>query len=128
MRFVLPELHDTCDIARWVDASNVVKIANVQAPVDAPCQCHWCQQLVTLGLAVTAGTRDTPAPPITHDSGDHRGLEGDELVLPVAFVEDAWKKKKTSKLAAYSGDQKKKKKQTYTLLPCSSLYWLCSLN
>lgn len=94
MLFVLPELHDTCDIARWVDASDVVKIANVQAPVDAPRQRHRCQQLVTLGLAVTAGARDTPAPPVTHDSGDHRGLEGDELVLSVAFVEDAWKKRR----------------------------------
>lgn len=89
MHSVVPELHNTCDIARWVDASDVVKISNVQAPVDAPRQSHWRQQLVTLGLAITAGARDAPAPPIPHDGGDHRGLEGDELVLPVAFVENA---------------------------------------
>lgn len=90
MRSVLPELHDARDVARWVDASDVVKVANVQASVDAPRQRHRCQQLVTLGLAVTAGAGDTPAPAVPHDGGDHRGLEGDELILPVAFVEDAW--------------------------------------
>lgn len=89
----LPELHDTRDIARWVDASDVVEISDVQTSVDAPSQSHRRQQLVALGLPVAAGTRDASAPPVPHDSGDHRGLQGDELVLPAAFVKNAWEKK-----------------------------------
>lgn len=90
---ILPELHDTRDIARWVDAPDVVEIADVQASIDAPCQSHRRQQLVALGLPITAGARDASAPPVPHDGGDHRGLERDELVLPAAFVKNAWETK-----------------------------------
>lgn len=90
---ILPEFHDTCDIARWVDASDVVKIADIKTSIDAPSQSHWCQQFVALGLSITAGARDASAPPIPHDSGDHRGLERDELVLSTAFVKNAWETK-----------------------------------
>lgn len=93
---VLPELHDTCDIARWVDAADVVEIPNIQTSVDAPCQSHRRQQLVALGLPVTAGAGDAPAPAVPHDGGDHGGLEGDELVLPAAFVQNAWETKRRS--------------------------------
>lgn len=86
---VIPELHDTRDIARWVDSSDVVEISDVQTSVDAPCQSHWRQQLVTLGLPITAGAGDASSPPIPHNSGDHRGLERDELVLPATFVKNA---------------------------------------
>lgn len=37
MHLILPQLHDTCDIARWVDAANIVEISNVQTTIDAPC-------------------------------------------------------------------------------------------
>lgn len=84
----LPELHDTCDISRWVDASDVVEVSDVQTSIDAPRQSHGRQQLVPHGLSVTAGARDAPAPPVPHDGGDHRGLERDELILPAAFVKD----------------------------------------
>lgn len=90
---ILPQLHDTCDIARWVNAPDVVEISDVQTSIDAPCQSHRRQQLVALGLSITAGARDASASPIPHDSGDHRGLERDELVLPAAFVKNAWETK-----------------------------------
>ena len=87
---ISPELHDTCDIARRVDAADVVEISNIETSIDAPCQSHRRQQLVALGLSVAAGAGDASAPAVPHDSGDHRGLEGDELVLPAAFVKNAW--------------------------------------
>lgn len=90
---ILPELHDTCDIARRVDASDVVEISDVQTSIDAPRQSHWRQQLVALGLPITAGARDASPPPVPHDGGDHRWLEGDELVLPAAFVKNSWETK-----------------------------------
>lgn len=86
---ISPELHDAGDIPRGVDTSDVVEISHVQTSVDAPRQSHRRQQLVALGLPVTAGTRDASAPPVAHDSRDHRRLERDELVLPAAFVENA---------------------------------------
>lgn len=89
---VLPQLHDTCDIAGRVDAPDVVEISHVQTSIDAPGQSHRRQQLVTLCLAVTAGAGDAPAPPVPHDSGDDGRLEGDELVLPAAFIKDAWQR------------------------------------
>lgn len=86
-----PELHDARDVARRVDAADVVEIADVQTAVDAPRQSHRRQQLVALGLPVAAGAGDAPAPPVAHDGGDDGRLQGDELVLPAAFVEDPWR-------------------------------------
>lgn len=87
---LLPELHDTCHVSRRVDAADEVEIADVEASIDAPGQSDRCQQLVALSLPVTAGTRDAPAPSVPHHRGDHWGLERDELILPAAFVKDAW--------------------------------------
>lgn len=91
---LLPELHDARDVAWRVDAADVVEISHVQTPVDAPRESHRRQQLVALGLPVTARTRDASAPAVAHDSGDHRGLQRDELVLPTPFVKNAWETKK----------------------------------
>lgn len=93
---VLPELHDTRDIAGGVDASDIVEISHVEAPVDAPRQSHGRQQLVTLGEPIAAGAGDAPAPAVAHDGGDNGRLEGDELVLPAAFVKNPCKTKSQS--------------------------------
>lgn len=90
---VLPELHDTCDIAGGVDASDIVEISHVEAPIDTPRQSHGRQQFVTLGESITAGAGDAPAPAVPHDSGDNGRLEGDELVLSAAFVKNPCRKK-----------------------------------
>lgn len=90
---ILPELHDTCDIARRIDAADVVEIANIQTPIDAPCQRHRRQQLVALGLPITARAWDASPPPVPHNGGNHTGLKRDELVLSAAFVQNAWEKR-----------------------------------
>lgn len=85
---VLPELHDAGDIAGRVDASDVVEISHVEAPIDPPRQSHGRQQFVTLGKSITAGAGDAPAPAVPHDRGDNGRLERDELVLSAAFVKN----------------------------------------
>lgn len=93
---ILPELHHTRDIARRVDAADVVEISDIKTSINAPCQSHWCQQLVALSLPVAAGARDASAAPVPHDSGDHRRLERDELILPIPFIKNAWETKRIS--------------------------------
>lgn len=88
-----PELHDAGHVARRVDAADVVEVSHVQAAVDAPGQGHGRQQLVALRLPVAAGAGDAAAPPVAHDGGDDGRLQGDELVLPAAFVQDAWRQR-----------------------------------
>lgn len=90
---VLPELHDTRDIAGGVDASDIVEISHVEAPIDAPRQSHRRQQFVTLGEPIAAGAGDAPAPAVAHDGGDNGRLERNELVLPAAFVKNPCKTK-----------------------------------
>lgn len=85
---VLPELHDTRDIAGGVDASDIVEISHVEAPIHTPRQSHGRQQFVTLGESITAGAGDAPAPAIPHDGGDNGRLERDKLVLSAAFVKN----------------------------------------
>lgn len=67
---VLPELHDTRDIAGGIDASDIVEISHEEAPVDAPRQSHRRQQFVTLGESIATGAGDAPAPAVAHDGGD----------------------------------------------------------
>lgn len=89
LRFISPELHDACHVPRGVDPADEIEIANVEAAIDAPGQSNRRQQLVALGLPVTAGAGNAPAPSVPHHGGNHWRLEGDELVLPAAFVQDA---------------------------------------
>lgn len=86
----VPQLHHTGDVPRGEDASDVVEVPDEEAPVGATGQRHGGQQLVALRLAVTAGARDAAAPAVTHDAADHWGLLGDEHVLTIALVQDAW--------------------------------------
>lgn len=88
-KMFLPELHDAGHVSRGVDAADEVEVADIEASINAPGQSHGGQELVPLSLSVTAGARDAPAPSVPHHGGNHGGLQGDELVLPTAFVEDA---------------------------------------
>lgn len=85
-----PELHNAGDVARRVDAPDVVEIAHVEAAIDAPRQGKGRQQLVAQGLAVAAGARDATAPTVPHHCRDDGRLQRDELVLTAAFEEDTW--------------------------------------
>lgn len=85
----LPQLHNTGNVSRGKDASDVVEVTDKQAAIRSTGQGHWSQQFVAISLAITAGAGDTASAPITHDGADHWRLLGDEDVLTVAFVQDA---------------------------------------
>lgn len=85
----LPQLHNTGNVSRGKDASDVVEVTDKQAAIRSTGEGHWSQQFVAISLAITAGAGDTAPAPITHYGADHWRLLGDEDVLTVAFVQDA---------------------------------------
>lgn len=84
----LPQLHNTGNVSRGKDASDVVEVTDEQAAIKSTGEGHWSQQFVAISLAITAGAGDTAPAPITHNCADHWRLLGDEDVLTIAFVQD----------------------------------------
>ncbi|KAL0608524.1 hypothetical protein AAY473_025141 [Plecturocebus cupreus] len=81
--------HDAGYISRGKDASDVIEVTHIEAPIDSNSQSHWGQQLVAFGKAVAAGTGNAAAATIAHDAGDDGRLLGQELVFPSALVSGA---------------------------------------
>lgn len=92
MRFTpqLPELQDACDIPCGENPPHIVKVTHVQTPIWAAGQSYWGQQLVSVSQTVTAGAGDAPPAPIPHHAADYRRLLGDEDVLAISHVKNAW--------------------------------------
>ncbi len=85
-----PELHDTGDIAWRIDASDVIEVANKQAPIDAPCESNRSQQFVSLRLPITARTGDASASAVPHYGADDGRKLGEEDVLTISLIQDPW--------------------------------------
>ena len=80
MEAEIPELHDAGHIARGEDPPDVVEVSNEDAPLGTAGQGQRGQQLVALGLPVTAGAGDAAPAAVAcrggsaWTRGDGRGL------------------------------------------------------
>lgn len=57
---LLPQLHDTGDVARGEDPPDVVKVSNKDAAICSTGESQRGQQLVPFSLSVAAGAGDAP--------------------------------------------------------------------
>lgn len=86
----VPQFQDIGDVSGWKYSADVVEVSNIEASVRSTGQGDRGQKFVPISEAIATWARNASPPPVPHYAPYDRGLLRDELVFPVAFVQNTW--------------------------------------